>query len=330
MDKPVGVPEPEADAPARPDDFFDFSRPQTRRSMLFLAAGALIGLAIAGYGLFTAKGTRARYVPPEAIALVNNLPILRSDFMVQVQTQFSTPFAQSTTEQRRKVLEDMIAEELSVQRGLEIDLPSFDPDVRSALVAGVELELSANVLAQQPSAEQLQTYYEAHRSKYVTEGIMRVRELVARTADVSVEQASTRAAQAVAALRAGAPLDQVMKKYGLVDSGRLMDAGHVDTGDIFEFAAKAKLGDAVYAATAPLKTGEISAPIPQPDGPHVLVMLERHAPQPQSFAQVRDTVWTDLKNEAQTRVRAANLRYLRQRADILLSADGRTLEGHQP
>src|SRR5579863_2954060 len=150
-------------------DFFDPSKPQVRRSMLFFALGALIGLVIAGYGLFTAKGTRSHSVPPEDLALVNNRPILRSDFMTQVQTQFTLPFAQSTPAQRRQVLEDMLAEELQVQRGLEIDLPSFDPDVRSALVAGVELEISADVLAQQPTEAQLRSFYASHLGKYVSE-----------------------------------------------------------------------------------------------------------------------------------------------------------------
>jgi len=143
----------ESSAPSErpPNDFFDPSKPQARRSMAFLALGALIGLGIAGYGLFTAKGTRSHTVPPEDLALINNRPILRSDFMTQVQTQFTVPFAQSTPDERKKVLEDMVAEELQVQRGLEIDLSSFDPDVRAAMVAGVQLEITADVMAQQPS-----------------------------------------------------------------------------------------------------------------------------------------------------------------------------------
>src|ERR1700686_1168709 len=134
--------------------------------MILLAGGALIGLAIAGYGLFTAKGTRSRGVPPEAVALVNQRQILRSDFMTQTQSQFVLPFAQTTREQRHMVLEDMINEELAVQRGLEIDLPSYDPDVRNALVAGVELEVTADVLARQPTPEEMHAYYDEHRDRY--------------------------------------------------------------------------------------------------------------------------------------------------------------------
>jgi hypothetical protein len=310
-----------------PDDFFDPSKPQVRRSMAFFALGALIGLALAGYGLFTAKGTRSRSVPPEDLALVNNRPILRSDFMTQVQTQFGVPFAQSTSEQRAKVLEDMLAEELQVQRGLEIDLSSFDPDVRTAMVAGVQLEIMADVMAQQPTEQQLRGYYEAHKDKYVSEGMLRMRDLVAKSGAAGTpEQAMANAEQSVTALRAGMPLDQVMQRYRLEDSGIFMDAGHADTGEIFEFAAKAKLAPNVYAAAATLHGGQVSDPIRQSDGIHVILMLEHRMPVQEDYAAAADKVWTDYRMDAQTRVREANVRYLRSRADILLSPDARALE----
>jgi parvulin-like peptidyl-prolyl isomerase len=303
-------------------DFFDPSKPQVRRSMLFFALGALTGLVIAGYGLFTAKGTQSHTVPPEDLALVNSRPILRSDFMTQVQTQFSVPFAQSSPPQRRRVLEDMLAEELQVQRGLEIDLPSFDPDVRTAMVAGVELEISADVLAQQPTDQQLRDYYAAHISKYMSQGQLRLRDLVAKS--------KSDAQQAVAALRASLPLDKVMQRYHLEDSRALLDAGQVDTGEVFEFAAKAKLGAEVYAAAATLQGGQVSDPIPQSDGVHVVVMLEHRMPVQEDYAAAADKVWNDFKNDAQAQVREAEVRYLRSRADILLSPDARVLEGSPP
>jgi hypothetical protein len=309
------------------NDFFDLSKPQVRRSMVFFSLGALIGLAIAGYGLFTAKGTRSHSVPPEDVALVNNRPILRSDFMTQVQTQFAVPFAESTPQQRAKVLEDMLAEELQVQRGLEIDLPSFDPEVRAATVAGVELEITADVMAQQPTDGQLRDYYAKHEGKYVSAGVLRMRDLVAKTgATVTTAQAMANAQQAVSALRAGMPLEQIMPRYRLEDSGVLMDAGHVDTGEIFEFAAEAKLGTEVYAAAAVLRGGQVSDPIRQSDGAHVVVMLEHRMPVREDYATAADKVWTDYKNDAQARVRDANVRYLRSRADILLSTDALALE----
>jgi parvulin-like peptidyl-prolyl isomerase len=309
------------------EDFFDLSKPHVRRSMALLALGALLGLAVAGYGLFTAKGTRSRSVPPEDVALVNNRPILRSDFMTQVQTELAAPFTQSMPEQRAKTLQDMVAEELQVQRGLELDLPSFDPDVRTALVAGVQLEATADVLAQQPTDQELRAYYEAHKDRYIGEGVLRMRDLVAKSgAATAAEQVMANAQRAVTALRAGMPVEQAVQRYQLEDSGALMAAGHVDTDEIFEFAARAKLAREIYAASATLHDGQVSDPIRQSDGVHVVVMLQHRMPVREDYATAADQVWTDYKNEAQARMRETNVRYLRNRADILLSPEVRAFE----
>jgi parvulin-like peptidyl-prolyl isomerase len=295
----------------------DFTRVNTRRSLLLLAIGAITGIAIAGYGLFTAKGTRVHGVPPEAIALVNQRPILRSDFITQVQTQYSERFAETTPAERRKVLDDMIDEEMMVQRGLEVDLPSFDPEVRSALVAGVELQLFADVLAQKPTDAQLQSYYDQHRAKYIRDGVMQLRDLVAVATPERPRAAAERdATAAVLALRQGAMLDTVMGQFNLVDSRRLMDSGHIDTGNVFDFAARARLDPFVFTAANALATGEISNPVTSADGVHVVVMVKRTAPAQRGFVEVTSEVWRDVTEDAKRKVRENNLRYLRSKTDI--------------
>jgi len=297
-----------------------FKLANPHRALALLAVGALSGLLLAGYGLFTAQGTRSRSVPPEAIALVNQRPILRSDFTTQVQTQYTERYADSTPAQRQRVLEDMIDEELMVQRGLDIGLPSYDPEVRQALVAGVELELFADVLAQRPTEADLESYYAAHKAKYVRDGAMRLRDLLATSSDGRSAAACLDAARAAArALRAGQPLDAVMQRFALRDSGRLMDSGHVDTGDVFDFAARARLEPAVFAAASQLRDGEVSEPVAASDGWHVVVMVKRVFPAQRPFADVSNEVWRDLSEDAKRRVRDANLRYLRGRADILVA-----------
>ena len=293
-----------------------------RRSMLLMAGGALIGLLIAGYGLFTAKGTRSRGVPPEAVALVNGRAILRSDFMAQAQAQFTLPFSQTSTAQRRKTLDDMVDEELMMQRGIEIDLPSYDPDVRNALVAGVELEVSADALAQQPTEQELRQYYQAHEDRYSSEGIMQLRDLVVLSdAGHPGDAARAVAGAAVAALRHGEGLEEVVRQYGLADSGRFMDAGHVDTGNIFQFAVRAKLDDALYRAALALKDGEVSDPLEETDGVHLIAMVRHAFPVAQSFEDAQNRVFADFKKEAQDKVLQANLKYLHSRADIALSPE---------
>ena len=293
-----------------------------RRSLILFACGALIGLAFAGYSLFTAKGTRTGTVPPEAMVLVNGRPILRSDFTTQVQTQFGLPFEQSTPAQRSEVLQEMIAEELGVQPGVEIDLPSFDPDVRAAMTAGVELEVTASVLAQQPTQEQMRQWYAMHKEKYASDASYRLRDFVARPGPArDGAKAVADAAQAVAALRSGRSPGQVAKGFGLEDSGR------VDTGTVFDFAARARLEAPVYAAASRLAAGGVSDPVAAADGVHVVVMVEHRASEPQAYEAVADRVWADYKQQAKDQVLRSNVDFLRSRADVQLSDDARLLEG---
>jgi hypothetical protein len=302
----------------------DFSQANTRRSLLLLAAGALIGLAIAGYGLFTASGTATRTIPPEAIATVNGRLILRTDFVTQVQTQFGITFKESTREQRERVLQDMIDEELMVQRGLEADLASYDPEVRQALVNGVELQIFADVLAQQPTDAELKDYYDKHLERYVRDGIMMLRDLVVpMEGSRTPGQAEQLAHEASAAFRRSktidhALVDAMLPKLGLMDSRRLLDSGHIDTGNIFDFSAQARLDPSVFAAAAKLTPGQVSEPVIATDGGvHVLVMIQRAPPLQRQYADVGNEVWADLKKDAQQQVRSANLKYLRSKATIL-------------
>ena len=115
----------------------DLAKVNSKRSFFLATCGAVIGLLLAGYALFTARGTSTFMVPAEDVALVNQQPISRSDFLFQLQSLYNVELSHSTREQRQRVLDDMIREELFVQRGKELDVASTDPDVRNALVNAV-------------------------------------------------------------------------------------------------------------------------------------------------------------------------------------------------
>jgi PPIC-type PPIASE domain len=301
---------------------FDFSNTSNRRSFMLLGIGAVIGLAIAGYGLFTAAGTATHTVPPEYVALVNQRPIYRSDYLLQLQATYSVPASEASAEQKQKVLNDMINEELLVQRGLAADLPAYDPDVRSALVAGVELQLFASVLARQPSDAELLGYFNQHRDKYANQGMMQLRDLMVNTVSGENEAAlAQRITAAVAALRTGKPVDAMMSQYQLRDSLRLQQGGKADLGDIFDFAAEANLPAPVFAAAMKLQPGMVSEPIKvEADGTHIVVMGRRQQAKPTDFEQVRSRVWTDIKNADRDKVRSSTLHYLHSKSEILTDA----------
>jgi parvulin-like peptidyl-prolyl isomerase len=285
------------------------------RTLVLSAIGALVGLVLAGYALFTAKGTQANAIPPEDVALVNQRPILQSDFVTQTQLETGSDFAQTSQAERRKVLDEMIDEELLVQRGLDVDLAASDPDVRTALVAGVNLQVDAEVLAAPPDQAALERYYADHRDRYAIDGSMDLRDFVVPAS------ARPSAEAAITALRAGAAPDEAAGRFNLAESGK------IGRGDNYDFGVKAKLGERLYAAATALGDGEVSDPIEAAGEIHVLFMVKRKPIVKLDFAAARDTVWQDYQRDARTQVERANLDYLKARAEIRVAPGLEGVEG---
>ncbi len=277
------------------------------RSLSLLALGAVAGLAIAGFGLFTAKGTSTRNVPPDCIALVNQRPILKIDFITQLRTVYGVGLEDSTAEQRRKVLNDMIREELFVQRGLELDFPASDPDTRTALVAAVEQQVVADIAAEQPTDADLTAFYDSHKVKYSSDGTMVVHDLVGppSNADAAAE-----------AIRQGATPADIAARYGFKDSGKT-------NGEEFYFAVQAHLGDTLYQAALPLADGQVSGPIVAADGTHLLAVTRNVRPVALPFGKAREQVANDYRKDAEAKVEGQDETYLRDKADILLAPEFR-------
>ncbi len=295
------------DLPA-PPGWRDISNIHIGRSLVFMAAGALVGLVLAGYALFTARGTSTLSVPAEDVALVNQQPVSRVDFIAQLRALYDVDLRHSTRAQRQRVLDDMIREELFVQRGKELDVASTDPEVRSAMVNAVELEIASDVITAQPTQQQLQTYYESHLARYAREGVIVVRDLVFPAAHPEA------ARQAADAMQAGGPTPELLARYGAHDSGKAGD-------EEFYFAARIHLGDRLFEAAERLSDGRASMPVEQPDGIHVLYVVRNTRPAPLGFAGAYEQVLGDYRNEGIGRLRREDAAFLRKRANVLTADD---------
>jgi parvulin-like peptidyl-prolyl isomerase len=289
--------------------FGDASRVDATRSMILCALGAVIGLVIAGIGLFSARGTATHNVPPEDIALVNQRPVLRSDFVTQLETETGESFEQTTRAEKLKVLGEMIREELLVQRGLELDFAETDQVTRNALAMAMDQQALAEAITSQPSEQQLREFFDKNPARYASDGILTVRHLVMPTTGDAMKKAR----EAVAALRANIPVEQVISRYGLSEPR--------NDGDEFYFAAKIHLGDALYAEALKLKGAEVSEPLQAGDGIHIVKVIKDQVPVPLSFERARLQVLTDFKNAQQERLMTATMRFLRERARILIASD---------
>jgi parvulin-like peptidyl-prolyl isomerase len=289
------------------------SRVDSRRSFILLALGAVVGLGIAGFGLFTAAGTSSKVVPPENVASVNQRPILQSDYIAQLESLYSVPISQATREQKLQVLNDMIKEELLVQRAQELDFAGTDPDVRAAMVAGVEQQVAANVTAATPKDDVLRAYYDKHKADYTTDGSMTAFDLVI---PATAEGATSKAEAAARAIRAAgaAKAVEVGAQHGLKDSKKL-------NGEEFNFAAKIHLGPSLYDVAARLKPGEVSAPVRSGDDIHVIAMLQNDPSLQLDFEQAKERVTADYKREETARVQNAQVKFLRSKAQVLIQPE---------
>ena len=293
--------------------FWDPRRIHPLRAMILFALGTLVGLGVAGYALFTAEGTATHSVPPENVALVNRKPILRTDFIAQTETEFGVPFGQTTREQRLKILDDMVREELFVQRGLELDFPGTDPDTRTALVAAVVQQVVADVTTQTPSDEELAKFFHANEAAYADEGSMTLHNFLVRGGGPAADETVRRATEA---LRAGASPDELRIRYGVEE----VVPEHASP-EQFYFAQKVHLGDALFARALTLGDGEIGAPIAAADGIHIIQMLKNKQPAPVTFDKARSHVLNDYLIAARKRLEEADLRYLHNKADIEIADD---------
>jgi parvulin-like peptidyl-prolyl isomerase len=285
----------------------DPAKVNSKRSFFLGVCGAVIGLLLAGYALFTAHGTSTLMVPAEDVALVNQQPISRSDYVMQLQSLYNVEFSHATGQQRQKVLNDMIREELFVQRGKELDVASTDPDVRGALVNAVELEIASDAITSQPTEAALRSYYQAHPEQYASEGIMTVEDYVfpAKGATVS---------QAIDALKIQTPTPDLIARFGGKSSRKVGD-------EEFYFAAKIHLGDRLFDAALSLAQGGVSAPIEMADGIHVLYMQKNVKPALLDFAASRDKVLSDYRNERIRHLTTGDEAFLRKRANVLIADD---------
>ncbi|WP_068089800.1 peptidylprolyl isomerase [Novosphingobium rosa] len=280
----------------RLDDLHSHSE---KRTLIFCAAGAVLGLVVAGTGLFTAQGTRIAGVPPEDVATVNQVPILMSDYVTALQASESVGLDKASPAQKRKVLGQMIREELYVQRGVELGLQNDVIEVRQALVSAVEGQQAVDAASTQPDDATLRDQYNRHIDKYTGDGLLTVSDFIAPD--------MVRAQAAVATLRAGG------HPSGVKPSDKVAD------GEEFYFAARIHLGDRLFETAKALRSGQVSAPIQLPDGVHVLLVKSNIAPVVTPFEQARDRVLTDYRSDKVSRMQAGADAYLRKRADVQIA-----------
>jgi parvulin-like peptidyl-prolyl isomerase len=237
--------------------------------------------------------------------MVNQVPILMSDYIANLRATEDVGLDKATPEQRKKILDQMIREELYVQRGIELGQQNDITEVRAALVGAVEAQQAIDAAATQPDEATLRTFYDQRLSQYEDEGTITLTDLIAPDEDA--------AKAAVAEIRAGKPVAAAAGAHGLRPSGKMAD------GEEYYFAGRIHLGDSLFDAASKVPAGKVSDPITAPDGIHVIAVAQNTPPEASPSERVRDQVLSDYRADKINRMQAGADAFLRRRADIQIA-----------
>lgn len=284
---------------------------RTRRGARLAVAGALGGVALAVAGVVRAPD---RPMAEGAVALVNDVPVSRAEFMRSLDALASDRRRPLGAADRRFVLERMIDEELLVQRGLELGLARHDRKVRGDLVAAMLAAVASEARAAAVDESTLRRFYEARRERFAESVRLRLRQVFVDVPPGADDgERRRRAEEAAAAWRAGVPLDTVRARFG--------DPEPVPLPDTPLPPAKLRdyLGPTAARTALTLPPGAVSDPIRAAAGWHVLSVVE-HAPGgAPPFESIREQVEAAWRRHAAEKAVRAYLRELRAQARITVA-----------
>ena len=267
-----------------------------RRGRALLAAGAAAGLAAALWG---ALGPPARdRVGGDVIATVNGVAIGRTDYERALGSLVADKRSPVTTADQRRVLGNLIDEQLLVDRGLELGLGEQDIAVRKALIDAMIQFAVAGAAAREPDDGELRRYYAERPQLVQSDAELRVRVVSFPSRDAARVEAMRQA------LLGGATFDAASRDAG-AEPVAVPDT-LLPPGKLADYAGPA-VRDAALAMTA----GDVAGPLDVGGVPSFVLLVERTTPAAPPFEQVRDVVaeeWRRRQSEAALAQYIASLR----------------------
>jgi parvulin-like peptidyl-prolyl isomerase len=283
-----------------------------RRARGLLALGAAVGLALAAASLLSTPAGNGG-LPDGVVARVNNATVRAEEYQRLVAALASDRRNPLSDADRLHVLDRLIEEELLVQHAVDLGLLHTDRRVRADLVSAVLGSLSAAADGYEPEPDEVEEFYAENRDYFATPGRLWVRELyIARDGEgMDLEKAS----QASARLRGGEALESV--REALADQPVApLPAAPLPPAKLREY-----LGPTALSVALQLEPGQVSEPVPTPQGYLVLVMVERSENRARELEAVEVQVRAEMRRRAGDRLLRERLDALRARADVSTVAE---------
>jgi parvulin-like peptidyl-prolyl isomerase len=283
----------------------------SRRPLLWLAAGAAAGVAVAAWGLL---GTDARgaALPDGAVASVNGTLVYAEDYRRLVEGVESDTRESAGPELRRRVLDRMIDEELLVQRGVELGLVESDRRVRADITQAMIQSIVVETEDEEPSEAELRRFYEEEAGFFTQPGRVRAVQVFFRVRSAEDEPALMEKARlAQQRLVAGEALERVRAELGDAEVSPLPDA-LLPPAKLREY-----VGPTALRAVMELAPGGVSAPVRSGMGVHVFRLVEREDSRVLPFEEVAAHVQAEWVRRAGDRALRRYLDDLRDEANVV-------------
>ena len=265
------------------------------RTDLLLIGGMVLGILAALTGLVDAgkapldEGTAAR---------VNDTPIpadeLRS--LLERRTQGGAP-----VDQLRATLDDMIDEELLIQRALELGILRRDSNVRLAIIQAMEKSILNEERGRSVSDAELEAFYRSNTALFAEPLRLQLEELV--VADPA------RVAELSARLEAGAAAERLAAG----DDG--LSVTRLPPVPLSLEALAGRFSAAILARLKTAREGDVLT-FKSSRGTHLIRVVAIQKARVPSFAELRVAVLNELQLQRQDVAYDEYLAWLRQRADI--------------
>ena len=267
-----------------------------RTDIRWLVAGAMIGLVAAGYGILRQTDPAAD-LPDSAIAVVNDTMIGRDAFERALER-----LPEQDRNATANLIEQLVDEELLVQRGIALGMISTDLTVRAAIINALVASITAEADAASPSDEKLEQYLAANTERFSFTARLHV--------DAWQTDAESVAQAFISALRDSGAADTRGDIAPVPD----LPAGLVDIEMLRNY-----LGPAITAAAAEMPAGS-SALFARRGRWIVIRIVDKQREAVTDLESIRNRVLLDYRRTLADEMLRDYVDDLRQRAEIRIAA----------
>ncbi len=287
-----------------------------RTPTALLALGTLVGLILAATSLFRSP-TRPDTLPgpsaapaADAVATVNGVPVSRTDFLRALDAMGRDRRDAVGDDERKRILDRLVDEELLLQRGVELGLVRRDAKVRNDLVAAVIQAAVGDASSTEPTADEVAVFHRDEAWFFAAPGRMRARDVFVKVAPGDDEGVARKRADDIAArLRAGEDPATVARS-GDEPTAPLPDA-MLPPAKFVEY-----LGPTASRGALALSPGQVADPARAADGFHVVMVVERDRGDVPPLAEIESLVRSEVRRRRGEQALRSYVEGLRAKANV--------------